>query len=168
MARPQTYDDTRLLEIIADLLVSGEATSDAEAKRNAAAYISNWESWPEHKQAQLFDRLTKKYSAGRAKFEQDARERIDQRANLTWLPKFLPPSLLDAPCDPALEQQSRDMLELECRLRDISTWTAELADLVKEHWLSGDVNQALVAHARDLVNLVQKEQADMGRKNSPC
>lgn len=131
MARPRSYDDTQLLEIIADLLVSGEAKTNAGAQRKAASYIPGWENWQEHTRKQLFDRLGKQYAADRTKLEEDARQRIDQRKHMTWLPKFLPPTLLTSPLDPARQQQSTEMRDLEAGLRDVSTWAGELADLVK-------------------------------------
>jgi hypothetical protein len=41
----------------------------------------------------------------------------------------------------------------------------DLADIVKRQWFSGEVDPDLVMHARELVNLVQKQNSEMERKN---
>jgi hypothetical protein len=90
MGRPLANDDTKLLEIIADLLVSGEAGSDAEAQRKAASFIPGCDNWQPQKKTQLFDRVGKKYADGRIKFEQDARERLHQRTDMSGFLNFFP------------------------------------------------------------------------------
>jgi hypothetical protein len=157
MARPLSYDDIGLLELVADLIVSGEAKTYAEAQRKAAEFIPGWQAWRDHKKNQLFDRVRKKCARRRVKLESDAKARLDQRRNMTWLPKFISPSLMDLQSlDPEQQQQDREMLELETGLKDASTWVADLAKLMIHQWLHDKVDPELIAHARELVALIAR------------
>jgi hypothetical protein len=66
-----------------------------------------------------------------------------------------------------LQQESSEVRELTASLEEVATWATELSDLLWRQQLQGKVNPDLLFHARDLVSLVQNEQAKMERKNSP-
>jgi hypothetical protein len=59
------------------------------------------------------------------------------------------------------------VLDSETRPRGVAIQAADIADLLKRQWMRGEVSPDLVAHARTLVSLVQKEQVEIEGKNPP-
>jgi hypothetical protein len=156
MGRPKQFDDSRLLDIMAEMLAWPEythvRTQDA-AMRQAIAYIPGSDRWPPDKHERVVKRLKKSYAKNGA-----ALEAATRRLPRLYPGPVLPPPLMLMPTDPEAAQAFAETRDLVDGLRFAAEWAAHLAGILdRQRWRPEGVNSDLLAHARKLVRIVRKE-----------